>query len=159
MRAPGFEGTVRWACRALIPPLAVQESGSLFDLSRARASPARGMSAARGWPRRCHVLCFGIAQQSAQAARRLHGALDIGVLGILIEKQHDFASRALPGKAILQSPGALAKYALAPGAADLNGVHSVGAVTWKYPQFEHGDSEQIANDGRRRPTRSENWCS
>jgi hypothetical protein len=129
--------------------LAVRESGSLglLDVSRARASPARGAPAARGWSRRRYAGGFGVAQQSAYPARRLHGALDIRVLGILIEKQHDLASRALPGKAILQSPGAIAKYALALGAADLNGVDHVGAVAWEYPKSEHGESKQIANSG------------
>ena len=67
-------------------------------------------------------------KRAMKAARRPHGALDIGVVGILVEKQHDLAGRALSGKAVLQSPGAVAKYALAPGAADLNGVHHMGAV-------------------------------
>jgi hypothetical protein len=48
-------------------------------------------------------------------------------VGILVKKQDDLAGRALPGKAILQPPGAIAKHTLAPGTADLNGVH-LGAV-------------------------------
>ena len=154
MRAPGFDVTEHTehgeACSAPIPLSAIRQSGlfGLFDLSSARASPPRGAPAGRGWPRRRHAGGFGIAQQSAHPARCLHGAPDIRVLGILVEKQHDFAGRALPGKPVLQSPGAIAKYALAPGAADLNGVHHCRGRGLKYaPKSDHEDPKQIANTG------------
>ena len=77
-----------------------------------------------GCSRRRYASGLGFAKRGPHSARRLHGALDIHVVGILVKEQDDLAGRALSGKAILQSPGAIAKHALASGAADLNGVHS-----------------------------------
>jgi hypothetical protein len=79
-----------------------------------------------GRSRRRYASGLDFAQRGPPPACRLHGALDVHVVGILVKEQDDLAGRALPGKAILQSPDAIAKYALAPGAADLNGVHHVG---------------------------------
>jgi hypothetical protein len=56
----------------------------------------------------------------AQAARRPHRALDIGLLGILVKEEHDLTARALPRIAVLQPPGTIAKRVFASIAFDLN---------------------------------------
>jgi hypothetical protein len=146
-------------CRAPIPPLTVRPPGllGLLDLSRACAPPARRAPPACGGSRR-HAGGLGVAQQGAHPARRLHGAPDVRVVGILVEKQHDLAGRALPGKAILQSPGAVAKYALAPGAADLNKVDHMGPWREYAPNLttEILNRLQTPASGRRNIITSEN---
>lgn len=66
---------------------------------------------------------FGLAQRLAELAGIPHRALDEGMLGVLGEEQHDFATWTLPGIAVLQSPGAIAEYTLAPRALNLDRTH------------------------------------
>jgi hypothetical protein len=56
-------------------------------------------------------------------SRVSHRALDEGMLRVLGEEQHNFATGALPGIAILQSPGAVAKHRLAARALGLDEAH------------------------------------
>jgi hypothetical protein len=65
---------------------------------------------------------LGLSHFLANAARHPHGALDVRVGGVLIEKQDNLAIRALARKVVLQSSGAFAERGLALGAFDLNGV-------------------------------------
>ncbi|MET4384618.1 hypothetical protein ABIB73_000353 [Bradyrhizobium sp. F1.4.3] len=65
----------------------------------------------------------GFAQFLSDFSRISHRALDEGVLRVLGEEQHYFATGTLPGIAVLQSPGAIAKHRLAPRALDLDGTH------------------------------------
>jgi hypothetical protein len=57
-------------------------------------------------------------------ARVSHRALDEGVWRVLGEEKHHFATGTLPGIAVLQSPGAIAKHRLAARALDLDGTHA-----------------------------------
>jgi hypothetical protein len=57
-------------------------------------------------------------------SRVSHRALDEGVLRVLGEEQHDFATGTLPGIAVLQPSRAIAKHRLAARALDLDETHA-----------------------------------
>lgn len=68
--------------------------------------------------------CLGLVLFLAGLPRASHGALDEGVLRVLGEEQHDFATRALSGIAVLQPSRAIAKHRLAARALDLDEAHT-----------------------------------
>src|SRR5262249_13646661 len=87
---------------------------------------------------------LGFSQLSPHPARELHGTLDVRIVGIFIKEEHDLATRALSRKAVLQSPGAIAKHILALCTADLNRVH-FQPLGWLRRDSKHENSERMAN--------------
>src|SRR3954451_7720780 len=73
----------------------------------------------------------GFAQFFADCSRASHRALDEGMLRVLREEQHHFATRALPGIAIPQPSRAIAEQRLAPRALNLDGTHADNNDCWK----------------------------